>query len=113
MNLGSRRLISPRAGREWGCQTANSTCYGPPVQHPVVHLNERAMAALGVLLDLLGRGQQSGAFRRRPLPAQAAACSSQVHGITMLSIEGLLMPEKVGAAPVQAALDTLLDGLEA
>lgn len=30
----------------------------------------------------------------------------------MLSIEGLLMPEKVGAAPIQAALGTLLDGLE-
>jgi hypothetical protein len=30
-----------------------------------------------------------------------------------LSIEGLLRPEKVGTAPVQAALDTLLSGLEA
>jgi hypothetical protein len=71
------------------------------------------MAALGVVLDLLARGQQSGALKRRPLPGQAAACWAQVHGITMLSIEGLLMPEKVGTAPIQAALDTLLDGVAA
>jgi AcrR family transcriptional regulator len=79
----------------------------------VAHLSERAMAALRVVVDLLARGQQSGAFKRRPLQGQAAACWAQVHGITMLSIEGLLMPEKVGTAPVQAALDTLLDGLDA
>jgi len=77
----------------------------------VAHLSERALSALGVLLDVLTRGQESGAFRRRPLQGQAAACWAQVHGITMLSIEGLLMPEKVGSAPVQAALDTLLDGV--
>jgi len=77
------------------------------------HLSERALAAFGVVLDLLERGQQSGAFKRRPLSGQAAACWAQVHGLTMLSIEGLLLPEKVGAAPVKAALDTLLDGLEA
>jgi AcrR family transcriptional regulator len=75
------------------------------------HLSERALSALGVLLDMLTRGQESGAFRRHPLQGQAAACWAQVHGITMLSIEGLLMPEKVGSAPVQAALDTLLDGV--
>jgi AcrR family transcriptional regulator len=79
----------------------------------VAHLSERALAALGVLLDLLERGQQSGAFKRRPLQGQAAACWSQVHGITMLSIEGLLLPEKVGSAPIQAALDSLLDGVAA
>lgn len=77
----------------------------------VAHLSERALSALGVLLDVLTRGQESGAFRRRPLQGQAAACWAQVHGITMLSIEGLLMPEKVGSAPVQAALETLLDGV--
>lgn len=79
----------------------------------VAHLSERALAALGVVQDMLARGQQSGAFKRRPLPGQAAACWAQVHGITMLSIEGLLLSEKVGNAPVQAALETLLDGLEA
>lgn len=79
----------------------------------VAHLGERAMAALGVLTDLLARGQQSGTFKSQPLTEQVAACWAQVHGLTMLSIEGLLMPEKVGQTPVQAALDTLLEGLAA
>jgi len=79
----------------------------------VAHLSERAMAVLGVVVDMLARGQQSGAFRLRPVPGQTAACWAQVHGITMLSIEGLLLPEKVGATPAEAALDTLLAGLEA
>lgn len=85
-----------------------STDAGDPC---IDHLSERALAPLGVTLDLLARGQESGAFKRRPLQGQAAACWAQVHGITMLSIEGMLIPEKVGTEPVQAALDTLLDGL--
>ena len=44
---------------------------------------------------------------------QAAACWSMVHGIVVLSIEGMLHPEKVGADPIRAALETLLEGLEA
>jgi AcrR family transcriptional regulator len=77
-----------------------------------VHLNERVLRTFGVLLDVLERGQQAGAFRKRPVQAQAAACWAQVHGLTMLSIDGLLLPEKVGANPVNAALTTLLEGLE-
>lgn len=77
-----------------------------------VHLNERVLRTFGVLLDVLERGQQAGAFRKRPLPGQAAACWAQVHGLTMLSIDGLLLPEKVGGNPVNAALATLLEGLE-
>lgn len=75
------------------------------------HLSERALAALQIVMDLLARGQESGAFKLRALPGQAAACWAQVLGLTMLSIEGLLIPGKVGLAPVQAALETLLDGL--
>ena len=33
--------------------------------------------------------------------------------MTMLAIDGLLMPEKVGSAPLDAALRTLVAGLEA
>jgi len=77
-----------------------------------VHLSERALNALGVLLELLQRGQQEGIFRRRPVRGQAAACWAQVHGLTLLTIDGLLLPEKVGDAPVDAALATLLEGLE-
>lgn len=77
----------------------------------VAHLSERAMAALTVLKDLLTRGTATGEFRSLPLPEQVAACWAQVHGITMLSIEGLLLPEKVGSTPAITALETLLNGL--
>lgn len=76
-----------------------------------VHLSERVLGALGVLLEILERGQRAGEFKERGLQAQAAACWAQVHGVTMLSIDGLLMPEKVGENPIQAALETLLEGL--
>jgi hypothetical protein len=35
-----------------------------------------------------------------------------MHGITMLTIDGLFRPEKVGPSPLEAALVTLLEGLE-
>ena len=77
-----------------------------------VHLNERVLRTFAVLLDILERGQQAGMFRKRPVQGQAAACWAQVHGLTMLSIDGLLLPEKVGGNPVNAALTTLFEGLE-
>lgn len=78
----------------------------------VVHLNERAMSAFAVLRDILKRGQNEGVFKKHPLEGQAAACWAQVHGLTMLSIDGLLLPEKVGANAIEAALRTLLEGLQ-
>ncbi|MCB5191525.1 TetR/AcrR family transcriptional regulator [Methylobacillus arboreus] len=77
-----------------------------------VHLNERAMSTLGVLLDILRRGQIVGAFKKKPVEAQAAACWAQVHGLTLLSIDGLLLKEKVGENAAEAALRTLLEGLQ-
>lgn len=76
-----------------------------------VHLHERAMATLNVLITLLKRGQEEGAFKTRPIQGHAAACWSQVHGLTMLAINGLLLAEKVGENPVESALETLLEGL--
>lgn len=78
-----------------------------------VHLHERAMATLNVLITLLKRGQEEGAFKIRPIQGHTAACWSQVHGLTMLAINGLLLPEKVGENPVESALATLLEGLTA
>lgn len=75
------------------------------------HLGARAMSALGVVIELLQRGQACGEFRQRPVQGQAAACWSMVHGIVVLSIEGLLHPSKVGEDPIRAALETLLEGL--
>lgn len=78
-----------------------------------VHLNERVLRTFAILLDLLERGLQAGVFKKRPVQGLAAACWAQVHGLTMLSIDGLLLPEQLGASPVNAALMTLLEGLEA
>lgn len=77
-----------------------------------VHLSERALAAFGVVIELLERGQAVGALRKRDLRGQAAACWAQMHGITLLTIDGLLLPEKVGPNALDAALTTLLEGLE-
>lgn len=33
------------------------------------------------------------------------------HGMTLLAIDGLLIPEKVGANPLEGALQVLLEGL--
>ncbi len=76
-----------------------------------MHLNERALGAFGVLLELLERGQEEGVLRRRRLQSQAAACWAEVHGITMLVIDGLFVPEKVGQNAIEEALTTLFEGL--
>ncbi|ATU94218.1 TetR/AcrR family transcriptional regulator [Phyllobacterium zundukense] len=77
-----------------------------------VHLSERALAAFGVLTDLLERGQAEGVLRKRDVRGQAAACWAQMHGITLLTIDGLFLPEKVGPNALDSALTTLLEGLE-
>lgn len=76
-----------------------------------VHLSERALAAFGVMIDLLERGQRSGVLRKRDTRGQAAACWALLHGITMLTIDGLLLPQKVGPDALDAAIATLLEGL--
>ena len=78
-----------------------------------VHLSERAMSTFSILTDFLERGQQAGLIRKRPVRGQAAACWAQLHGLTMLTIDGLLLPEKVGNDAVMAALTALIEGIEA
>lgn len=78
-----------------------------------VHLGERAMAAFGILVSLIEQGQDEGLFRRRAVAGQVAACWGLVHGLTMLAIDGLLLPEKVGTDPIEGALATMLEGLKA
>lgn len=77
-----------------------------------MHLGERALAVFDVPLEMLGRGQAAGSVRKRPIKGQGAAVWALVHGMTMLAINGLLVPEKVGPAPLDAALSTLVEGLE-
>lgn len=78
-----------------------------------IHLDERALATFAVVLELLERGQQEGVIRDRPARGLAAACWAQLHGLTLLSIDGLLQLEKLGNKPAEAAIETLLDGLSA
>jgi hypothetical protein len=75
-------------------------------------LNEAGAAAFAELLGILERGQQSGAFKKQPVRSQAAAAWSLVHGFTLLAIDGQLLPEKVGAKPIDAVLTAMLEGLE-
>lgn len=77
-----------------------------------MHLNERALAVFDVALEILRRGQAAGSIRKRPIEGQGAACWGLVHGMTLLAIDGLLLPEKVGPTPLDAALNTLVEGLE-
>ncbi|MGD7069855.1 TetR/AcrR family transcriptional regulator [Acetobacter sp. AAB5] len=74
-------------------------------------LHDAAMATFGILLGVLKEGQHNGSFRPIAMSAQAAASWALVHGLAMLAMSGQLLEEKVGADPVQAALDVLLDGM--
>jgi AcrR family transcriptional regulator len=75
-------------------------------------LNEAGAAAFAELLGILERGQQSGAFKKQPVRSQAAASWALLHGFTLLAIDGQLLPEKVGAKPIDAVLTCMLEGLE-
>lgn len=76
-----------------------------------LHLDPRAMSAFDAVIDLLERGQAAGLVRKRPVRGQAAACWAQLHGLTMLALDGLLLPEKVGEGAIGEALATLREGL--
>ncbi|NTA19329.1 TetR/AcrR family transcriptional regulator [Agrobacterium tumefaciens] len=76
-----------------------------------MHLDERALAVFDIVLDMLNRGQAAGTIRKRPVRGQATAAWALIHGITLLTIDGLLVEEKVGAAPLDAAIVTLVEGL--
>jgi AcrR family transcriptional regulator len=78
---------------------------------PDLHSSDRAMAVFSITLDVLQGGHDAGQFHLRPATDQAAACWAMVHGLTLLAIDGLLIPEKVGAEPLTAALDVLMQGL--
>lgn len=78
-----------------------------------VHLNPRALGAFEIVIEILEEGQATGVFRKRPARGQAAACWAQLHGLSMLMLDGMLLPEKVGENAAQSALMTLREGLEA
>jgi AcrR family transcriptional regulator len=74
-------------------------------------LSAASFSTFEVLMEILRRGQETGAFKQAPLEGQAAACWALVHGLTTLELARQLVPEKVGPKPAVGALTTLLDGL--
>lgn len=77
-------------------------------------LKEHGAAALEVLVELIQQGQREGWLREREAYEQTAAGWAHLHGVTLLTIDGLLGPDTVRSehAP-DAALEVLLEGLEA
>lgn len=71
-------------------------------------LKDCADAALQVLVDLIAGGQRESWLRERNVHEQAHAAWAQLHGLTLLTIEGLL-----DAQATDASLAIMLEGLEA
>ena len=112
-----REALAPIAETYLGFGKANPALYklmfgAEAGEASAVHLNERALGAFEIVVDVLESGQKAGRVRKRPVRGQAAACWALLHGLAMLSIDGLLLPEKVGDNAIEAALGTLLEGLE-
>lgn len=76
-----------------------------------VHLDRRALGAFELVTDLLARGQAAGLIRKRAIEGQAASCWAQLHGLTLLKLDGLLRPEKVGEDALEAALASFYEGV--
>lgn len=76
-----------------------------------IHLDPRTQAPFLLVIEVLERGQREGTIRRRSALGLATACWAHLHGLTMLAIDGRLVPAKVGDHAIEDALTTLLDGL--
>lgn len=76
-------------------------------------LADHANASLDALVDLIARGQAAGWLRARDPRGQAVACWTQLHGLTLLTADGMLAVKGFAFDPATVALDALLDGLEA
>jgi len=77
-------------------------------------LKEHGVAALAVLVELIEQGQRAGWLRKREVYEQVGAGWAQLHGVTLLTIDGLLGPDVIRSErAAEAALQILLEGLEA
>jgi AcrR family transcriptional regulator len=75
-----------------------------------LHVLRSANAAFAVLLDRITQGHRAGWLSARDPAGQAVACWTQLHGLTLLSADGLLV--SLAVDPVQVAITELLLGLE-
>lgn len=64
------------------------------------HPSERALAVFDVVLEILRRGQDAGEHSLAADRRSGGSLLGLIHGMAMLAIDGLLMPEKVGSAPL-------------
>jgi len=69
------------------------------------------MGAFDVVMDLLAEGQAAGLIEKRGVAGQAASVWAQMHGLTMLKLDGMLRPERVGEDAVEAALASFYEGV--
>lgn len=76
-------------------------------------LDASSPASFEGLADLMARGQAAGWLRRCDPHEQAMACWTQLHGLTLLSADGLLADRWPSLDAASAALNGLLTGLEA
>jgi AcrR family transcriptional regulator len=75
-------------------------------------LLECGLASLGTLEKIIEKGQQSGWLRTCHGAAQQAhAVWAQMHGLTILSLDGLLASYGNRKKTIEAALDVLLEGM--
>ena len=75
-------------------------------------LQERGAAALEVLVELIAHGQREGWLRNRDARAQAGGTWAQLHGLVVLTIDGLLTPATMGQTTPEGAIEVLLEGLQ-
>lgn len=75
-------------------------------------LKEKGLASLGVLVAAIERGHESGWLRRRDAFQQAHMLWAQLHGLAVLTLDGLIGPAGRVQAATEASLELLLEGLE-
>jgi hypothetical protein len=76
-------------------------------------LIDHAHAAFEILLELIRQGQATGWLAARDPVAQAVACWTQLHGLTLLTADGLLAKQRPPGDAARVAITELLIGLEA
>ncbi|MDM0030101.1 TetR/AcrR family transcriptional regulator [Variovorax saccharolyticus] len=80
-------------------------------ERPNAQLKAHGMASMRVLVEAIEQGQRSGWLRSRDASQQAHATWAQLHGLTLLILDGLFGPARGRKRAIQAALDVLFEGL--
>lgn len=76
-------------------------------------IHKASFATFAVIVDILTRGQQAGEFKAAPVEGQAATLWGLLHGLTVLERGRHLPPTQDGSMLIDAAIASLLEGLDA